>query len=248
MVQRVATTSRGPSSRSSTRSATPLEEFPTNPRLLQTLTDANTLRNQTYVATLERSIIRKPGPRPPSPTTKVRTTLEKSKEERSKERERRAERRRRRDQGSNVTDGTDLDDMDVPSSPTPSGLLDNGAINKHARAPGDDEDYVSPERSPKASKLDPTKMVKTVKWDRSLSRNLCQLEIDASAVKHDNTTREVNRKGCLARSLRLDPLGNIPEATAPLEDMEKPHVVVTRFVYDDDIEELPPRAAKKKKS
>ena len=48
------------------------------------------------------------------------------------------------------------------------------------------------------------------------------------------------------QTLRLDPLGNVPDANTPLEGIEPQRVVVTRFIYDDDVEAA--RAAKKKKS
>jgi len=46
----------------------------------------------------------------------------------------------------------------------------------------------------------------------------------------------------------LDPFGNVPNADEPLPTLERERIVVTKFIYDDDIEQLPVRSARKKKS
>lgn len=188
------------SSGSTTRTRTPQEGLPLNPRQLQALTDANTLRNQTYLADLQRKIVRRYGPRPGSPTTKIRTIMEKSREERSKGREARAERRHRRNEGSNMTQSSE-DDMDTLSSPTPgNSLSENGLFTKHTRGPGDEEDYETPVRPPTTSRVDPNKPAKTVKWDRGLARTISGWAADRLANKaHEEAAAEAIRKSCLVR-------------------------------------------------
>ncbi|KAF8514075.1 hypothetical protein JB92DRAFT_3096330 [Gautieria morchelliformis] len=234
MIQHNGSLSFKSSSRSTTRTGAPHGGLPINPRQLQALTDANTLRNQVYFADLQRKVVRRNGPRPASPTTKIRTIHEKSKEERSKEREARAERRRRRDLGSNVSASSEADYMDIPSSPTPDTTppLESGPPTKHARGPGDEEDYETP----------------TVKWDRGLARTISDWAAEADEAR-ERAKAEAIRKGCLARdptTLHLDPLGNVPNANVPLEDLGHERVIVTRFVYDDDVEIS--RTVKKKKT
>lgn len=194
--------SRG-SSRSTTHTGMVTDGFPLNPRQLQALTDANTLRNQTCVADLQRKVVRRPGPRPASPTSKVRTIMDKSREERSKEREARAERRRRRDLGSNVSASSEGDymDTDVPSSPAPDmQATETSPPTKHVRGPGDEEDYETPERQPKASRIDPSKLAKTVKWDRGLAKTISEWAANEAASEgHEKESAEPVGKGCLIR-------------------------------------------------
>ena len=186
-------------SRSTTH--TPQEGFPLNPRQLQALTDANTLRNQTYLADLHRKVVRRYGPRPGSPSTKIRTIMEKSREERSKEREARAERRRRREQGSNMSASSECDYMDLPSSPIlDKEPLDTGPLMKHARGPGDEDDYETPVRPTTTNQVDPNKVAKTVKWDRGLARTISDWAAEQIATKaREEAKAEAIRKGCLVR-------------------------------------------------
>ncbi|KAF8582665.1 hypothetical protein K439DRAFT_137465 [Ramaria rubella] len=199
MVQRGGMLSKA-TPRSTSRSATPLGGLPANPRQLQAITQANTVRNQVYFADLQRKVVRRYGPRPASPTTKVRTIIEKSKEERSKEREARA-RRRRRDEGSNMTASSDGDYIDAPSSPTSEGLVSrSGPVIKHIRGPGDEEDYETPERPLKPSRIDPNKLAKNVKWDRGLAIKISEwaTEQKEDEMREGERVAAV-RKGCLAR-------------------------------------------------
>lgn len=202
MIQQGGTMSSKGVSRSTTRTGIMQpDRLPLNPRQLQALTDANTLRNQTYLADLQRKVVRQHGPRPPSPSSKVRTMNEKSKEERAKEREARAERRRRRGLGSNISASSEGDYGDPPSSPTP----DQQAIEslppaKHARGPGDEEDYETPVRHPKPSVSDPSKVAKTVKWDRGLARTISEwATTQLSQDAHERAKSEPVGKGCLVR-------------------------------------------------
>ena len=56
------------------------------------------------------------------------------------------------------------------------------------------------------------------------------------------------------QALRLDSLGNLVNATSPLEDLVQENVVIKKFVYDDDAEAVeidapkPPSKGKTKKS
>jgi len=108
-------------------------------------------------------------------------------------------------------------------------------------------------RIPKPSRLDPSKPAKNVKWDRGLARTISEWAAEQAANRaqaaREEAAAEAFRKGCLARdptTLHLDPLGNVPDAHVPLENLGHERVIVKRFVYDDDIEVA--RGAKKKKS
>lgn len=178
-----------PVSRTSTRSPTPNSHFFDSPRRLRTLTTNNTNRNQAIVADLERTIIRKSGPRPPSPTSRVRNR-DKSKEELSKEREWRAERRRRRsDMGS-----SDLEDLDRNSLPSPP-------RKSHSWARGDDEDYETPDRPPQPSRWNPTKLAKGVKWSRTLVQTIILWDEEGNKAEASVPQPELEsrnrRKSCL---------------------------------------------------
>ena len=57
------------------------------------------------------------------------------------------------------------------------------------------------------------------------------------------------------QALRLDSLGNVANATSPLQDIVRENVTIKKFVYDDDIEAAvehdapkPPSKGKAKKS
>ncbi|KZV97668.1 hypothetical protein EXIGLDRAFT_832689 [Exidia glandulosa HHB12029] len=98
--------------------------LPQGPQL-RALTNANTVRNQAWTTTtIETLVVRKPGPRPASPSTKMRTAAEKSKEEASQERERRARRRA----------GQDVEAEEAEAE-----------RRRHLKAPGDDSEYETPE-------------------------------------------------------------------------------------------------------
>ncbi len=78
------------------------------------------------------------GPRPPSPTSRIRTVTEKQLEEAEQARNARA-RKRRLIRGINEEEGGNLPSTSaiMPSTPRPE---------KHPRAPGDDDEYLTPKR------------------------------------------------------------------------------------------------------
>lgn len=113
---------------------------------LKTTTDRNTMRNQVYLCAIDRQVVHVPGPRPPSPTSKIRTTADRAEEEKKKSREHRAKRR-----GTSGQDGS-------PERPVIEKV-------ERARGPGDDEDWTTPARPAKKAKMG---IDKSVKWDREL--------------------------------------------------------------------------------
>ncbi|RPD66072.1 hypothetical protein L226DRAFT_608984 [Lentinus tigrinus ALCF2SS1-7] len=244
---------------------------------LKTLTSANTIRNQQQVVTIQTEVIRKEGPRPDSPTTRVRSALEKQKEERVQQRKERAERRARRSAGSDL-------DIPPPESATDVGMAmdgesdgvdasftsvdcdaDEAAPTRHRRGPGDEEDYETPQRPERPAKRgrfeggendtakekDPPE--KRVKWDKGLHTTII---LHNTPPKPKWNTKAVPLKQtCLtpaAKSLRLDTLGNVLNAEAPLGGLVRENVVVKKFVFDDDALEVetsePPPAAPPVKS
>lgn len=146
---------------------------------LKTTTDRNTMRNQVYLCAIDRQIIRVPGPRPPSPTSKIRTTADRDEEEKKKSREHRAKRRARESGAS-----------------TAAGSPDRPVIQRieQTRGPGDDEDWKTPARPHKKAKL---REEKNVKWDRGL----VIIHDDGTAVKPPSSA-EVDEppKGCVRQS------------------------------------------------
>ena len=139
---------------------------------LKALTTTNTAKNQhNIVAVLETEIVRKPGNRPGSPTTRVKTIEEKRKLEQDQGRRERAERRARR--SSDLREDSCLTSDDEESLP----LGPDGQPTRHRRGPGDEEDYESPERMERPGKRarihetgEPGEDVaaKNVRWDRGL--------------------------------------------------------------------------------
>ena len=113
---------------------------------LKTTTDRNTMRNQVYLCAIDRQVVHVPGPRPPSPTSKIRTTADRDEEEKKKSREHRAKRR-----GTSGQEGS-------PERPVIEKV-------ERARGPGDEEDWKTPARPAKKAK---TGIDKSVKWDRQL--------------------------------------------------------------------------------
>lgn len=173
---------------------------------LKTLTNANTVRNQQYIAAkLETEVIRKFGCRPTSPIVKVQTVLQRAQDEKSRLRRERAQRRAGR-----RCDSEEPDELELPTFTE----LDLNAREKdvcsdsHRRGAGEDEDYKTPERQLKRLKLtddpDPEEMKegRRVKWDRGLF----------TAVYIDDVhlgTRPVSkapasRKGCLAFTSKVN--------------------------------------------
>ncbi|THH32135.1 hypothetical protein EUX98_g2052 [Antrodiella citrinella] len=210
---------------------------------LKSLTASNTLRNQQQVVELHTEVVRIEAKRPDSPTTKVRTILERQKEDRVKDRQVRAERRALRssggEEGTSEAPSSDLEDEGAPDVDIPP---------KYRRGPGEEEDYETPpkpERPLKRSRFEgdeERELVedRRVKWDRGLSTTVY---IDDSPPQPTFTRQELSKKGCLtpaAKTLRLDTMGNVLNASAPLADLVPENVIVKKFVYMDDPSPDPP--------
>ena len=43
----------------------------------------------------------------------------------------------------------------------------------------------------------------------------------------------------LVQALRLDTLGNLPQADLPLTDLVQENITIKKFVYDNDVEPVP---------
>ena len=230
---------------------------------LKALTTTNTAKNQhNLVAVLETEIVRKPGNRPGSPTTKVKTIEEKRKLEQGQGRRERAERRARR--SSDLREDSSLTSDDEESLP----LGPDGQPIRHRRGPGDEEDYESPERIERPGKRariheteEPGEEVaaKNVRWDRGLYTTIYfdDLPLQSRAASEKPQAPATSTRGALAGSakvtahilrvmgtladviiqaLRLDSLGNLIDATSPLKDLVQENVVIKKYVFDDDAE------------
>ncbi|KAJ6596871.1 hypothetical protein DFH09DRAFT_1132965 [Mycena vulgaris] len=232
---------------------------------LKALTSSNTTKNQKYLAArLETEVVRKEGARPESPAVKIRTIAQREQEEKSTQRKARAARRARKsDEGLSETDGLsdagDLSMVDMYSDD-----VDSSPVRRHRRGPGDEEDYETPKvgrpakraRSGSASDEEEQVEKKRVKWHRGLSTAVFLDEVEPRTKARPK--ENVVKKGCLAptaKALRLDPLGNHPNAESPLKDLVEENVVVKKFVYDNDDESVLPvivvkntRSKAKKKS
>ena len=246
---------------------------------LKALTTSNTAKNQhNLVAVFETEVIRKPGNRPGSPTTRVKTIEEKRKLEQGNGRKERAERRARR--SSEPLEDASLTSEDEESLP----LGPDGQPLRHRRGPGDEEDYESPGRIGRPEKKvriheagEPEERgkVKAVKWDRGLCTTIYFDDLPLQSRTRDKQqTPATCARGALAGSakvatpdppsymladvtvqaLRLDSLGNLVNATSPLKDLVQENVIIKKFVYDDDVEAVefdtpkPPPRGKGKKS
>ena len=229
---------------------------------LKALTTTNTAKNQhNLVAVLETEIVRKPGNRPESPTTRVKTIEEKRKLEQGQGRKERAERRARRSSDFRDDSGLTSDDEDsLPLGP-------DGQPIRHRRGPGDEEDYESPERigrPGKRARIHETEepgeevAVKNVRWDRGLYTTVYFDDLPLqSRASEKSQAPATSTRGALAGSakvtahilrdmgtladviiqaLRLDSLGNLIDATSPLKDLVQENVVIKKYVFDDDAE------------
>ena len=230
---------------------------------LKALTTSNTTKNQrNLVAVLETEVIRKPGNRPGSPTTRVKTIDEKRKLEQGEGRRERAERRARR--ASEPLDDSSLTSDDEDSLP----LGPDGQPFRHRRGAGEEEDYESPERPERpekrvriceAGESGEDTGAKTVRWDRGLFKTVYFDDLPLQSRERDDKsqTPATHVRGALAGSakvtpqilqvmytlaemitqaLSLDSLGNVVNGTSPLKDLVQENVVIKKFVYDDDAE------------
>ncbi len=118
-------------------SSSQVSRFPILDKDLQAVTKRNTMRNEVYFCAITRNLVRRDGPRPPSPTSKIRTVADREEEDRRIDREARAKRRDR----SKSRDDTEDEETSMP--PTPVQPL------KHVRGPGEEEDYETPARGAK---------------------------------------------------------------------------------------------------
>ncbi|KIK59903.1 hypothetical protein GYMLUDRAFT_60002 [Collybiopsis luxurians FD-317 M1] len=214
---------------------------------LRTLTDSNTTRNKEYLtALLQTEVVRREGARPESPGMIIKSISQKAKEDMTKDRNARAERRAKREnRGKGVDENGFSEDDDGEEERTESGLDNSPSNRKHAWGPGDEEDYESPVRPMKRLRLNdddgPAEDFddkKRVKWDRGLFQQIYLDDIKPRTT-HSRITHS-GIKGCLAptsKALRLDTLGNLPNADSPLNDLMKENVVVKKFVYDSDVVE-----------
>ncbi len=180
---------------------------------LKALTTSNTAKNQhNLVAVLETEVIRKPGNRPGSPTTRVKTTEEKRKLEPGQGRRERAERRARRSSEQTLDDSslTSEDEDSLPLGP-------DGQPLRHRRGAGDEEDYESPERIERpekkarigeAGESGEEGGAKTVRWDRGLFTTVYFDDLPLQSRVRDKPQTPANAKdvrGALARSAKVTP-------------------------------------------
>ncbi|KAH9951340.1 hypothetical protein B0H21DRAFT_277999 [Amylocystis lapponica] len=205
---------------------------------LRALTTSNTNKNQHHVVDLRTEIIRKEGARPGSPTTRIRTVLDKQKAAKVQERKERAERRARRSDGA-VEDAAIENEASHGVGDDSVLTIDiDGVPTRHRRGPGDEEDYETPDRPPKRGRFEGgmgARDGKRVKWDRGLATTV--YFDDPPSTPQRPPRAEVVKKGCLtpaAKTLRLDTLGNVLNADAPLSGVVQENIVVKKFVYDDD--------------
>jgi hypothetical protein len=172
---------------------------------LKSLTATNTLRNQKQFSELTTEVIMKEGKRPDSPTTKVRTTLEQQKEERSQQREARAARRARK--SAEAEGGVPDEEFDLSIASAGPVELDN---SRHARGPGDEEDYETPEKPERplkrgrfengnqgssSSSNGEDRPEKRVKWDRGLAKTFFLTGTPPNPKRPPK--EELTMKGCL---------------------------------------------------
>lgn len=173
------------------------------PLAINSMTRTNTAKNEQYqTAQLETEVVRREGSRPESPVMKVKTRSQKEQDDKSKNRRLRAERRAQRlDTGDGeplLSNGAEEEsaDIDAPGSPV-----------RHRRGPGDEEDYVTPDRPPpqKRVRLDEddggVRVVKMVKWDKGLSKTIFVDEIEIGNWKRPKEIPSI--KSCLAASAKV---------------------------------------------
>ena len=227
---------------------------------LRALTNANTQKNQDYLAArIETEIIRKEGDRPDSPAMKMKSNGQKEQEARSHARKERAERRARR-----AANGDEGDGSFVSAEGSEDGYSTPERPQRHRRGPGDEEDYETPMKIGRlrfdggGQEEEAEEEARRVKWDRALQTAKCLEDILPHPPKASTLPERSLKKGCLSaaakvrflsslpirlmltfsQALQLDTLGNLP-ATSPLKDLVPESVVVKKFVYDNDEEAQP---------
>ena len=182
---------------------------------LKDLTTSNTLHNQKYLAAkLETEVIRKDGLRPESPAVKIRTIVQRQQEEQDKEREARAKRRARRSDEMATSDMEASSDVGYSSAAEQDQGSDEDMedLPKHTRGAGDEDDYVTPERSMKGMR---TRLFgdaagvervdqpasRRVKWDRGLFTTVYLDEVQLGSRQYSKENRSL--KGCLAPTAKV---------------------------------------------
>ncbi|WVQ94850.1 hypothetical protein IAU59_001933 [Kwoniella sp. CBS 9459] len=197
---------------------------------LKRTTERNTAKNQVYHCAIDRQVVFQPGPRPPSPTSKIRTTAERDEEEKKAARGDRARRRKGEDD--------EADDGAKAKERWP--VIEKMVIDK---APGDDEDFVSPPRPAKKVKTDNKGKNKAVKWDRGLTVIRDDGSVRASRERsREDEQQQDPPKGCLKSKTPLDQHGNVPDSSRPVIDLKRTRIVVTAVFYDGE-EPVPPQPA-----
>lgn len=126
-----------------------------------------------------------------------------------------------------------------------SGESSRRSLTKHRRGPGDESDYETPERLERHKKTrlfveaddQDGEPERRVKWDRGLFTSVYLDEVKLGTRQPLKENRSL--KGILAptaKALRLDTLGNLPQADLPLTDLVQENITIKKFVYDDDDE------------
>ena len=231
---------------------------------LKDLTTSNTARNQQYLfAKLEMEVIRKEGARPESPVVKI---VQRETEGKLKERAERAIRRARRSSGDMASSDIEGCSDVGYSSPCEdySGESSHRPPTKHRRGPGDESDYETPERLDRHKKTklfveaddQDGEPERRVKWDRGLFTSVYLDEVKLGTrqpLKENRSLKGIlaptakvcysilsvllsRSKSGLVQALRLDTLGNLPQADSPLTDLVQENITIKKFVYDDDVE------------
>jgi hypothetical protein len=197
-------------------------------RALRTATTRNTARNQVYLCTIDRKIVRVNGERPPSPSPGLRTTAERDAEEQKAGREARAKRRARASLGESEDDGEAADDEAPP--------VERAVLGR--RGPGDDEEYKTPARPTKRAKIkngstssnssDDGRASKRVRWDEGL------LIIHRGLGDVQHKRRSPPPKSCVTPRARyqLDEHGNA--VNRPTEKLKRTTITVNATFYDGE--------------
>ncbi|KAL1405113.1 hypothetical protein Q8F55_008736 [Vanrija albida] len=194
---------------------------------LKAATTRNTMRNQVYYCSIDRQIVRIPGPRPPSPGAKIRTAAEREEAERKVRREQRARRRNRGDDESSDEESTPLVER----------------VPHQARAPGDEEDYMTPARPRKRLRVDDDEEnddssassgdSRQVRWDKGLTvirGGLGEYGRPSKEAAATPTASSLKQ----AAQIPLDPHGNWAERHRHVDRTKPAKVVVTAVFYDGE--------------
>lgn len=201
------------------------------------------MRNEVYFCAITRTVVRRDGPRPPSPTSKIRTVADREEEDRRISREERARRRDR------TKSGDDTDDE--------MGEVEPLVFTKHLRGPGDEEDYETPAKSGKRARKSsavsspgtkgvrrkrsrPDVSGKMVRWDKGLV-----ILSDKGETRGSSDGGDGSLKSCIKeeKKMDLDHLGNVPNAQQSLTDLKRSRITVAVICYDGEEPAVPVAAA-----